>query len=214
MRVASLFTLAALGVVAAGLLADEPRRGTAGDEKFSDKTFVEKAAIGGILEVKSSQLAERMAASTNVKQFAARMVVDHTKANEELAALAKQKGWHVPTSLDQKHQEMLDQLSKGEGGGSGSPSDRFDRAYAEMQLKGAREDGGAVREGGPGLSGRRSEGVGHQDAAGVEGTPAVGPAVERPRQPDRGRSNDGTANGHAAGTAAVKVIGDCDSDAS
>jgi putative membrane protein len=135
MRIASLFTLAALGVAAAGLFAGEPRRGSGGDEKFSDKMFVEKAAIGGMFEVKVSQLAERMAGSTNVKQFAARMVTDHTKANQQLMALAQQKGWTVPTSLDQKHQELLDKLSKGEGGGSGAPSDQFDQAYMDLQVK-------------------------------------------------------------------------------
>src|SRR5437868_7682224 len=136
MRFASLFAVAAVAVAATGLFADEPRRGEkSGTEQFSDKMFVEKAAVGGMFEVKSSQLAQQMAGSTAVKQFAARMVTDHTKANQELMALARQKSWRLPTALDQKHQEKLDQLRKGEGGGAGAPSDRFDRAYMDVQVK-------------------------------------------------------------------------------
>ena len=84
----TFLSVAALGVVTAGLLADETRKaGKSGDETFSDKMFVEKAAVGGMFEVKSSQLAQQMATNPNVKAFAGRMVADHTKANQELMAL-------------------------------------------------------------------------------------------------------------------------------
>ncbi|HEX4591573.1 MAG TPA: DUF4142 domain-containing protein [Gemmataceae bacterium] len=135
MRRLSFLALAVLGVTAGGLLAQPHQHVTSDDEKFSDKMFVEKAAIGGMFEVKSSQLAQQMAGSTAVKQFAARMITDHTKANQELMGLARQKGWRVPTGLDQKHQEMLTQLQRGEGGGSGVASDRFDRAYIDIQVR-------------------------------------------------------------------------------
>jgi putative membrane protein len=129
MRIASLFTLTALGVAAAGLWADEPRRTAADDEKFTDKAFVEKAAVGGMLEVKSSQLAQQMGGNAAIKNFAARMVADHTAANGELSNLARQKGWRLPTTLDKKHQDMLDQLRKSQAG------DQFDRQYVDMQVK-------------------------------------------------------------------------------
>src|SRR3954451_16178643 len=118
MRRLSLFALAAVTLTAAGLLADDTTRkgDKAGDEKFSDKLFVEKAAVGGMFEVKSSQLAQQMATDANIKNFAAHMVADHTKANQELMGLARQKGWQVPAALDQKHQEMLDQLGKNQSG--------------------------------------------------------------------------------------------------
>ena len=125
MRQLSLFALAATGLLAAGLFADEPKKG---DEKFSDKMFVEKAAVGGMFEVKSSQLAQQMATDPRVKTFAARMVADHQKANQELMALARQKGWTVPKSMDTKHQDMVAQLSKGQSG-------QFDKAYMDMQMK-------------------------------------------------------------------------------
>src|SRR3954468_15734296 len=137
MRRLSLFALAAVTLTAAGLLADDTTRkgDKAGDEKFSDKMFVEKAAVGGMFEVKSSQLAQQMGSSPTVKTFAARMVTDHQKANQELMALARQKGWQVPAALAPKHHDMLSQLRQGQGGGSGPAGDRFDRAYMEIQVK-------------------------------------------------------------------------------
>jgi putative membrane protein len=126
MKRLALFAVAVVGLTAAGLVADQPRKG--GDEVFSDKMFVEKAAVGGMFEVKSSQLAQQMATDANVKNFAAHMVADHTKANQELMGLARQKGWQVPATLDQKHQEMLDQLGKNQSG-------QFDKAYMDIQVK-------------------------------------------------------------------------------
>ena len=128
MRNLSLLAIAATGLLAAGLFADDVRKGKSGDEPFSDKMFVEKAAVGGMFEVKSSQVAQQKATDTNVKTFAARMVTDHTKANQELLSLARTKGWQVPTTMDQKHQDMLNQLSK-------KQSAEFDKAYMDIQMK-------------------------------------------------------------------------------
>jgi putative membrane protein len=144
MRIVSLLSLAALGVAVAGLCGQEPRQGTprqratANDEAFSDKMFVEKAAVGGMFEVQTSQLAQQMATSPAVKRFAARMVTDHTKANRELTTLARQKGWRVPTAMDRKHQEKLDELRK--AGGAGATSGQFDRAYMDIQVTDHDED--------------------------------------------------------------------------
>src|SRR6478736_8280587 len=95
MRNLALLAIAATGLLAAGLFADDVRKGKSGDEPFSDKMFVEKAAVGGMFEVKSSQVAQQMATDANVKNFAAHMVADHTKANQELMSLARTKGWQV-----------------------------------------------------------------------------------------------------------------------
>jgi putative membrane protein len=136
MKIVTQFTLTVVALTAAGLRADEPPRGDGrGTEPFSDRMFIEKAAIGGMFEVKSSQLAQRMAGNSAVTDFATRMVVDHTKANKELTALAARKGWQLPTDLDARHKELLESPRRGEGGGSdGSVADRFDRAYLEMQV--------------------------------------------------------------------------------
>ena len=48
-----------------------------------DKTFMKKAAKGGMMEVAMGNLAEQNGQSDDVKSFGKRMVTDHSKANDE-----------------------------------------------------------------------------------------------------------------------------------
>ncbi len=77
-----------------------------------DKGFVDKAAAGGMAEVKLGQLAMDKGQSTEVKQFARKMVEDHSKANMELKQIAEKKDIAVPAKLDEKHQAEYDKLAK------------------------------------------------------------------------------------------------------
>lgn len=104
--------LFALGLLGGGVaLAD-----------VGDKGFVDKAASGGMAEVKLSKLAMDKAQSMEVKQFARKMVEDHTKANVELKQIAEKKSLVVPTAMDDKHQKIYDKLVKLEGAS-------FDKEY-------------------------------------------------------------------------------------
>lgn len=62
-----------------------------------DKTFMKKAAKGGMMEVAMGTVAEQKAQSEDVKSFGKRMVTDHGKANDELKSIAEQKGVKLPT---------------------------------------------------------------------------------------------------------------------
>jgi putative membrane protein len=77
--------------------------------------FVHKAAIGGLFEVQSGKIAEDKGMSQEVKDFGAKMVEDHGKANDELKSIATAKGLDVPSALDDKHQKMLDALNAKSG---------------------------------------------------------------------------------------------------
>ena len=104
--------LLALGLLGGGVaLADT-----------GDKGFVDKAATGGMAEVKLSKLAMDKGQSTEVKQFARKMVEDHTKANMELKQIAEKQDITVPTTLDEKHQKIYDKLLKLDGAS-------FDKEY-------------------------------------------------------------------------------------
>jgi putative membrane protein len=63
----------------------------------NDKTFMKKAAKGGMMEVAMGKLAEQNAQSDDVKSFGKRMVTDHSKANDELKSIASKKGVQLPS---------------------------------------------------------------------------------------------------------------------
>ena len=88
--------------------------------------FVNKAAVGGMFEVESSNLAGSTAMDNTVKDFATMMVTDHTAANTKLKTVAGEQKLTVPTALDAKHQAMLDKLN-------GAKGEAFDQAYVQAQ---------------------------------------------------------------------------------
>ena len=62
----------------------------------ADKTFMMNAVKGGTMEVEWGKLAAQNAQNADVKKFGNRMVTDHSKANGELMALAKEEGVTLP----------------------------------------------------------------------------------------------------------------------
>lgn len=94
--------------------------------------FVTKAGNGGLFEVESSKLALQKAQRADVKTFAQKMVDDHGKANQELAAEAQKAGVQAPAKLDARHQQRLDKLSAANGPG-------FDEAYLGAQRSAHRD---------------------------------------------------------------------------
>jgi putative membrane protein len=61
-----------------------------------DKRFINEAAKGGMMEVEWGKLAAQNGNHADVKKFGNRMVADHSKANDELTALARGKGVELP----------------------------------------------------------------------------------------------------------------------
>lgn len=85
---------AAAAVAAVG---DQPAKADAASSlSEKDKAFIKKAAKGGMMEVELGNLAAKNAKNSDVKSFGERMVADHSKANEELKALAEKKGAKMP----------------------------------------------------------------------------------------------------------------------
>lgn len=80
-----------------------------------------KAAKGGMMEVEWGNLASRNSQNAEVKKFGNRMVTDHSKANEELTALAREEGVKLP---------------------SGKPSGKWksDKDYMDMMVKDHEKD--------------------------------------------------------------------------
>jgi putative membrane protein len=74
--------------------------------------FMKKAAQGGMAEVELGKMVAGKAQSPEVKAFAQRMVTDHSKANDELKALAAKMNVMLPTTVNNEQKEMMDKLSK------------------------------------------------------------------------------------------------------
>jgi putative membrane protein len=96
---------------------------SAGDEKF-----INTIGSAGLSEVQEAQLAQQKSDSPKVKEFAQRMITDHTANNQQLAAVAQRVGYTAPTSPDAKDQKQLDHLQKLSGA-------KFDRAYMSGQVR-------------------------------------------------------------------------------
>jgi putative membrane protein len=65
---------------------------------ISAQQFVSDAAIGGMKEVRLSELALDKSQNPQVRDFAMRMVHDHSEANSKLAEIAQQKGLNLPAT--------------------------------------------------------------------------------------------------------------------
>jgi len=72
-----------------------------------DRQFMTDAALGGMYEVMLGQEVQRKATSPDVREFAATMVRDHGRANDELKQLAARKGFEIPRQLDEEHRQDI-----------------------------------------------------------------------------------------------------------
>jgi putative membrane protein len=110
--------------------------GGTGDQKplkalaEADTRFALTAAEGGMLEVELGRIASTKAANADVKEFAAKMVTDHSKSNAELTEIASGKSLMLPTQeqVKSKHQAMIAKLETLEGAA-------FDREYMAAMVK-------------------------------------------------------------------------------
>lgn len=93
----------------------------------TDSKFAVDAANGGMAEVALSKLAQTKATNAKAKEFANMMVTDHTKANDELMALAKSKNITLPATVSDDKQKTADDLSKKSGAD-------FDKDYIDIML--------------------------------------------------------------------------------
>jgi len=97
-----------------------------------DRGFLTRAAESGYLEVDGSKLALKKSQNAKVKQFAQKMVDDHTRVGQQLQALAKQKGFETPKEPSLVQSAKLKALDL--------RSDGFDEAYSDEIGVAAHED--------------------------------------------------------------------------
>jgi len=137
MRNTFIATAAVLAISAAPALAGQtagqtPTTGTksAGQTattKPADEGFVRKVAEAGMAEIELGKLAAEKATSESVKKFGQRMADDHSKANDELKAIAQQKNISLPTGPTVRATAEHERLAKLSG-------DAFDRAFMKTMV--------------------------------------------------------------------------------
>ena len=98
-----------------------------------DDAFVREAAAGNLAEIKMGQLALDKSSSPDVKQFAQRLIDDHTKANDQLSTLAQQKQVTLPTEPMAKEQKKATQLQSLSGAA-------FDKAWTNDMVMDHKKD--------------------------------------------------------------------------
>jgi putative membrane protein len=124
--------LMAVGLLAVPCAKAETKLSTA------DESFILAVAQGGMTEVKLGDLAAQKGTRDDVKTFGQMMVKDHTAINDDLKALAAQKGVTLPDSLDAKHQRMVDKMAA-------LTVSEFDAAYIAGMIKGHKKDAKAFK---------------------------------------------------------------------
>ena len=113
-------------LIAAVALLSLPLGSIAADSQ--DTMFYTEAAQGGMNEVELGKLAADKGSTTSVKSFGKQMVTDHTMANKELMAIAKQKSVMLSTEPNAEGKATKKTLQ-------GLTGAAFDRAYIESQVK-------------------------------------------------------------------------------
>jgi putative membrane protein len=103
----------------------------------TDSSFVREATAGSLLEVRLGNLAQERTASSAVKQFAQRMVTDHTRMAGQWTTLAKSNGL-PPTVLDQAALQDVTRLGQ-------LRDAEFDREYMVTMIQDHQRDADTFR---------------------------------------------------------------------
>ena len=91
----------------------------------SDRQLLAQAVQGGLTSIELGQLASERASTIAVKVFAITVVHEHGQAQEELRALAKDKGVPLPAVADRAPRRNAERLARLSGAA-------FDRAYMRL----------------------------------------------------------------------------------
>jgi putative membrane protein len=102
-------------------------------KSWSDALFAKKAAAGGLTEVELGKVAQQNGESQDVKDFGAKMVEDHGKANDQLKEIATKDSLTIPDKPNAEQREMIDKLTKESGA-------EFDKNYMHDMLVAHRKD--------------------------------------------------------------------------
>src|SRR5271156_782029 len=112
---------------------DPQMSGMAGQPSPVGRLFVTKAVQGSMGEGKLGQLTLQKSNNEQVKQFAQRMIDDHTKLNDQMKPVAQQLGVTVPNQVSKNDRKTLAKLQALSGSA-------YDQAYINDMVKDHKQD--------------------------------------------------------------------------
>jgi putative membrane protein len=95
--------------------------------------FVSQVAAENLMEVRLAQTAAQKAANPSVKQFAQRMIIDHTSMQKQWIAAAKKNGLDAKAEMSARHRQQAEQLRS-------VPGLEFDRLYMGLMVQNHQEN--------------------------------------------------------------------------
>jgi putative membrane protein len=104
-----------------------------GQPSPADRMFVKNAMEGGLAEVQLAQLTLQKSSNDQVKQFAQKMIDDHTKLNEQMKPVAQQLGVQAPTQISKKDSKTIAKMQSISGSA-------YDQAYIQDMVKDHKKD--------------------------------------------------------------------------
>ena len=119
-------TMSADSLNRSGTLTDDESN-MAGTDVDRTNDFIKEAASGSLMEIELARYAQQNAQNARVKNYAAMMVRDHSKVNDELKGIASSKNLTLPTTMEDNHREMMSDIQKKTGAD-------FDRAYMKEMV--------------------------------------------------------------------------------
>lgn len=97
------------------------------NDTIETEKFIEEASAKGLAEIETARMALKKSDSTGVKQFAQKMIDEHTAANKELATIARNKNLETADDVELMNKAKALILRQRDG-------ESFDVAYANNQV--------------------------------------------------------------------------------
>jgi putative membrane protein len=119
----------ALALVATGLTVAVPASAAPAGTNMT-RSFIQNATIGNGFEIMASRLALQKSRNPEVRDFAQRMINDHSQADQDLRETIMHSRFsmtRMPNNLDAKHRKILSRLERANGYD-------FDQKYIKAQV--------------------------------------------------------------------------------
>lgn len=146
-----------LGFLIVGLLfAQQKYKASRADQKYqaskagentlnsADRSFIALAAEANLAEIETAKTVQERSKDPAVKDFANRMITDHTQANQNLATLAKANGitlGNEPSANDRNQKDELQKLSSAKLGDAYLREELQDHKHAISEFESEIEHG-------------------------------------------------------------------------